>query len=73
MFLSVSTPGNSVVRKIDSSGNLLWTAAYLFIPNAKSLSVDASELSVYYCMDGSPFTVIKLQATNGALNSIQSL
>ena len=47
LYFLLSSSENAAVRKVDASGSQRWMASFAFKPIVKSLSVDATEQSVY--------------------------
>ena len=64
---------NAAVRKVDAAGSQIWVASFVFDPIHKSLSVDASEQSVYLTFWNTLMTVLKLSTTNGSIVSQHQL
>ena len=69
----LSTPFNSAVRKVNASGTQSWMASFAVDPISKSLSVDASEQSVYLAGFTNPLVVLILAASNGSIVSQHQL
>ena len=69
----LSTSFNSAVRKINASGTQSWMASFAVDPISKSLSVDASEQSVYLAGLTNPLVVLILAASNGSIVSQHQL
>ena len=72
-ILSVSLSGNAAVRKVDASGSQTWMASFALTPLMKSLSVDATEQSVYLASKESPLVMLKLLASDGSVVSQHKL
>ena len=64
---------NAAVRKVDESGSQIWMASFAFDPDVKSLSVDASERSVYLAVHINPLVVLKLSGSTGSITSQHQL
>ena len=58
---------NAAVRKVDASGSQTWMASFAFQPITKSLSVDATEQSVYLASRENPIVVLRLAASSGSI------
>ena len=69
----VSNPNTTAIRRIDSSNNLVWMTALSFKPLLMSLATDPSEQNIYILTSLGVNDVIRLQSTNGAIVSAQSL
>ena len=63
----------TVVRKVDPSGTQSWLASFNFLPTIKSLSLDASEQTVYFARNSNPIEIIRLYSSNGKFLSQHSL
>ena len=63
----VYTPNSAAVRKVDASGSQTWMASFAFQPITKSLSVDATEQSVYLASRENPIVVLRLAASSGSI------
>ena len=72
-ILSVYTPSNAAIRKVDASGSQTWMVSFAFSPIVKSLSVDAAEQSVYLASRANPLIVAKLSASSGLIVSQHQL
>ena len=68
-YLYFVAPLGTVVRKVNVSGSQTWVASFAFSPITKSLTVDATEQSVYFASFENPVVVIKLAASTGAIVS----
>ena len=65
---SIYTPiSTAAVRKVDSSGSQTWMASFALEPIAKSLSVDATEQSVYIASFTNELVVLKLATSDGSI------
>ena len=69
----IFTPDSTAVRKVDASGSQSWIVSFAFYPIAKSLSVDATEQSVYFASRTGPVVVLKLAASDGSIVSQHQL
>ena len=69
----LSLSGNAAVRKVDASGSQTWMASFALTPLMKSLSVDATEQSVYLASKESPLVMLKLLASDGSVVSQHKL
>ena len=72
-YIYSSLSGITGVRKVDASDSQTWMASFVFPPIGKSLSVDATEQSVYLASLTSPLVVLKLAANDGAIVSQHQL
>ena len=61
------------IVKISTTNNILWQASYSFNPAFKNLSVDSVEQYLYFAYFGSPVTIVKSYATNGAVVSAHEM
>ena len=68
-----SGSNSAAVRKVDASGSQTWMASFAFWPILKSLSVDATEQSVYLASNENPLVVLKLLASDGSVVSQHQL
>ena len=60
------------MRKIDSNGTLLWTSAYSYQPDIKSLSVDSLEQNVYFGVYSFNYIVVMMKAFDGDIVNIHT-
>ena len=75
MQTPLSTPQNlyTVICRISPDGSLVWMTAIQFQPNLRSLSIDASEQTVYFAKLGGNLTVIRIRASDGTILGEQNL
>ena len=66
-------PGEAIVRKVNSDDSDAWMTWLLFDPIQNSLAVDSTETLVYVGSNNNPLEVISLQASNGAVSTVQNL
>ena len=62
----ITSSSQTAIRKTDENGTLIWMTGLSGNPLYKSLSVDATEQSVYLWMTGNPLKTIRLDAPTGS-------
>ena len=71
-ILTVSSPNDCVIRKINTDGSLAWmTALGSFNPIMKSITTDGVEENVYIGAMKNPLDVLSMSATTGAIVDAQ--
>ena len=73
LYFLLSSSENAAVRKVDASGSQRWMASFAFKPIVKSLSVDATEQSVYLASLTSTLVVLRLSTNDGSVVSQHQL
>ena len=73
-LIYLDTLNSAIIRKVDVTGSQSWMVSFSFSfhPIQKSLSVDATEQSVYLASQTNPLVVFKL-ASNASIVSQQAL
>ena len=71
--MTVATPNNAAVRKINSDETMAWMSALLFQPIIKSLSLDGNEQNAYIGSMTNNLNVWRLATSNGAIIDAQTL
>ena len=69
---SLSSPGNSVIRKLNPDESYAWMAAVLVSPIQKSLSLTTNEQYVYFGSYTNPMNVWRINASDGTIYDAQT-
>ena len=72
-YISVSSPYNTAIVKINSDNTKAWVSTFNFYINPRRFEVDSAEQFIYFGKSGSPPAVLKLQTSDGALVDAQVL
>ena len=75
VFIFTSTY-NSVIRKVDPSGDLIWKNSFPFKPTTKSMAVNSVESNLYLATvstSSTPVMVVSLNTIDGGVDTWNSL